>query len=218
MRNPKKDEIEMTQRREKLLSTAFDLFAKNSIEAVKLQDIANESGIGIATLYRYFGNKPDMVIEIATAKWQEYYVEVEKAFQKCNGDSMNAAEELEFFLNCFIDLYQHHKDILRFNRNFDTYVKHKECTKEQMQPYNEAAHVFEHKFHSIYRKAQEDGTLSINISEKKLFVNLLYIMLSVAGKYAEGLIYPPDEDRDMTEELVMLKRMVLRYYSAEKRD
>lgn len=41
------------------------------------------------------------------------------------------------------------KDVLKFNRNFDTYVKHQECTAEQMRPYNEAVGVFAHKFHMI---------------------------------------------------------------------
>ena len=126
---------------------------------------------------------------------------------------MNAAEELDFFLDSFIDLYSSHKDILRFNRNFDSYVKHEGCTEEQMRPYNETVSVFADKFHIVYKKAKEDGTLSINISEKKLFVNSLYIMLSVAGKYAEGLIYPPGYEQDMTEELYILKHMILNAYS-----
>ena len=40
-------------------------------------------------------------------------------------------------------------------------------------------------------------------------MNLLYIMVSVAGKYAEGLVYPPDGEQDRTDGLLMLKRMIL---------
>ncbi len=215
MRDPERDMIDMARRREKLLETGFRLFAEYTIEAVSLQQIAKESGVGIATLYRYFGNKPELVIEIGTRKWQEYFLEVESAYEKRGGDAMNAATELEFFLDCFIDLYRDHKDILRFNRNFDTYVKHEGCTQEQMRPYNEAVTVFADKFHRLYSKAREDHTLHIRISENTMFVNLMYIMLSVAGKYAEGLVYPPDEERDMTEELEMLKQMVWDTYVKE---
>ena len=122
----------MTERREKLLSTGFRLFAERSIESVKRREIATASGIGIATLYRYFKTKTDMVIEIGTKKWQEYYPEEEEAFRRCGGAGMTAVEEMEFFPDWFIDLYRNHKDILRFNRNFDTYVKHGGCTAEQM--------------------------------------------------------------------------------------
>ena len=210
MRNAEKDAAEMAERRGRLLEAGFRLFAARSIEAVKLTEIAEEAGLGIVTLYRYFKTKPDLVIELATKKWIEYYAEVEKAYAARGGEKMNAAEEMEFFIDSIIELYRSHKDVLKFNRNFDTYVKHEECTAEQMRPYNEAVNVFAHKFHVVYLKAQKDGTLDLRIPEKRLFVNTLYTVLSVAGKYAEGLIYPSDEHHDMTGELVMLKEMILK--------
>ena len=209
MRNAEKDAAEMAERRERLLDAGFRLFAARSIEAVKLTEIAEAAGLGIVTLYRYFKTKPDLVIELGTKKWREYCVEVEKAYAAKGGEKMNAAAEMEFFLDSIIELYRSHKDVLRFNRNFDTYVKHQECTAEQMRPYNEAVEVFARKFHTVYLKAQKDGTLDIHVSEKRLFVNTLYTVLSVAGKYAEGLVYPPDGEHDMTEELLMLKRMIV---------
>ena len=209
MRNTERDAVEKAERRRRLLEAGFRLFAARTIEAVKLTDIAEAAGLGIVTLYRYFKTKPDLVIELGTKKWIEYYAEVEKAYAARGGDRMNAAEEMEFFLDSIIELYRSHKDVLKFNRNFDTYVKHEECTAEQMRPYNEAVNVFARKFHTVYLKAQKDGTLDIHVSEKRLFVNTLYTVLSVAGKYAEGLVYPPDGEHDMTEELLMLKRMIV---------
>ena len=80
MRNAEQDAIEKAQRRERLLDEAFRLFAARSIESVKLTEIAEAAGLGIVTLYRYFKTKPDLVIELATKKWIEYYAEVEKAY------------------------------------------------------------------------------------------------------------------------------------------
>ena len=216
MRDAEKDAVEKAERRGRLLETGFRLFAARSIEAVKLTQIADEAGLGIVTLYRYFKTKPDLVIEIGTALWRKYYVEVEKTYAARGGEKMSAAEEMEFFLDSIIELYRSHKDVLKFNRNFDTYVKHQECTAEQMRPYNEAVNVFAQKFHTVYLKAQKDGTLNIHVSERRLFVNTLYTVLSVAGKYAEGLVYPPDGEHDMTEELLMLKRMIVDSMRNEK--
>ena len=209
MRDARKDAIEMAARRERLLEAGFRLMSARTIEAVTLQQIADEARIGIATLYRYFKAKPDLVIEIGTNIWKRYYVEVEKEYARLNGSAMNAAEELEFFLDSIIELYRSRRDVLRFNRNFDTYVQHERCTAAQMRPYNDAVAVFAKKFHTVVRKARADGSLRIPVSEPRLFVNLLYTMLSVAGKYAEGLVYPPDGERDMTDELEAIKRMIL---------
>ena len=209
MRDARKDAIEMAARRERLLEAGFRLMSARTIEAVTLQQIADEAKIGIATLYRYFKAKPDLVLEIGTNIWKRYYVEVEKEYARLNGPAMNAAEELEFFLDSIIELYRSRRDVLRFNRNFDTYVQHERCTAAQMRPYNDAVAVFAKKFHTVVRKARADGTIDIPVSEPRLFVNLLYTMLSVAGKYAEGLVYPPDGERDMTDELEAIKRMIL---------
>ncbi len=206
-------ELPMVQRRERILEAAFRLFSEHSIEAVKLTDIADASGIGIATLYRYFGTKPDLAIEIATKKWYDFSVFVESEYQRRGGMAIDASEELDFFLDCFIELYKNHKDILRFNRNFDTYVKHEGCTEEQMHPYNEAVSMFAERFHTVYRKGQNDGTLDIRFPERKFFLNILYIMLSVAEKYAEGLIYPSNDEPDKTEELYMLKHIILNAFT-----
>ena len=64
-------------------------------------------------------------------------------------------------------------------------------------------------FRLMSARTIEAVTLRIPVSEPRLFVNLLYTMLSVAGKYAEGLVYPPDGERDMTDELEAIKRMIL---------
>ena len=165
--------------------------------------------VNLVTLYRYFKTKPDLVIELGVVLWKKYYVEVEKAYAARGGAAMNAAEEMEFFIDSIIELYRSHKDVLKFNRNFDTYVKHQECTAEQMRPYNEAVEVFAHKFHVVYEKAMKDGTLDIRVSERRLFVGTLYAVLSVAGKFAEGLVYPSEDHHNMLDELLMIKQMIL---------
>lgn len=58
-------------------------------------------------------------------------------------------------------------------------------------------------------EAMNDGTLDIRVSEKRLFVGTLYAVLSVAGKFAEGLVYPTEDHHNMLEELLMIKQMIL---------
>ena len=65
------------------------------------------------------------------------------------------------------------------------------------------------KFHTAVLKARANGTIGIRVSEPQLFVNFLYIMVSVAGKHAEGLVDPPHGEQDRTDGLPMLKRMIL---------
>jgi AcrR family transcriptional regulator len=48
--------------RERILSTAYDLFARNGIRAVGVDRIVAESGVAKTTLYRHFASKDDLVV------------------------------------------------------------------------------------------------------------------------------------------------------------
>ena len=59
---------------------------------------------------------------------------MERNYAAKNGAQLDALGEMEIYLDSIIELYRSHKDLLKFNRNFDTYVKHVECSAEQMRP------------------------------------------------------------------------------------
>lgn len=215
MRNAEKDAAEMAAKREKMLETGFRIFSEQVIEAVSMQDVANACGLGVATLYRYFKTKLSLVIAIGIRQWEDYYKEVEELYVKRGGERMTAAEEFEFYLDCYVRLYRKHKDILRFNWNFITYIRHERATADQMQSYNDALNGFARKFHTVYVKAEKDRTLRTDIPENKLLASSMHIMLSVAGRYAVGFAYPSSDNDDRTEELIMLKDMILNTYTTK---
>lgn len=208
-----KDEIRrlVSKRREEALDATFHLFSKSTIEEVSMVDIAKAADIGVASLYRYFGTKLRLVIELAALKWQEYAEKMETAYAAKNGSEMNASEEFEFYLDCYIDLYEHHKPLLRFNSNFDQYIIHKNATEEEMRCYYESVSCFAKKFSVVYQKALQDQTMRTDILEQELYFSVMYTMLSTAQKFAHGLIYPNDQSLIHTKVLQTQKQMFLSY-------
>ena len=215
MRNTTKDELEMAERREKMLETGFRVFSGRSIEAVPMQQIAEACGLGYATLYRYFNSKLVFAIAIAAKKWEEFYLEVEEEYAKRGGEAMNAAEELDFYLGCYILLYREHRDILRFNQNFNSYVQHEHAAPEQMRTYGASIMKYVAKFHRLYEKGLNDGTIDTSVPEDKMFVATMHIMLAVAARFAEGVIYRTDGGEDLTQELMLLKRSLMLQFAAK---
>ena len=116
MRDKEKDAAEMTVRKEKMMETAFRLFSENGIEQVSMQRIADACGYGIATLYRYFSTKLKLVIAVGSRQWETVFDEIEERKLQYDFDSMTAKEQFEFFLDCFLYLYDSHPDLLRFNQ------------------------------------------------------------------------------------------------------
>ena len=216
MRNTEKDELEMAQRRERMLSEGFRFFSEKGIEAVSMQDVANACNLGVATLYRYYNTKLALVIAIGVRQWEEYGAFVRTLRAKKNADGMTAAEEFAFSLDFYIDLYRNHSDLLRFNQNFNNFVKYEGATKEQMAPYVSAVGAFARYFYTIYEKAATDGTMRTDLPVDKMFTSTAHIMLAVAVRYAQGLIYSGENTEDLTEEFLLLKHMILKEFTVEK--
>jgi len=52
------------ERREQILSTAAEVFARNGLASTKISDIAEAAGISQGLLYRYFANKEELFAEL----------------------------------------------------------------------------------------------------------------------------------------------------------
>ena len=57
-----------------IVEEASALFLSKSIQGVTMSDIAREAEIGEATLYRYFGKKQNIVVEVAIMLFEKIYV------------------------------------------------------------------------------------------------------------------------------------------------
>jgi len=205
---PELDEQRKAATREKILETALRVFAEKTIDAVNLTDIAKEAGIGMATVYRHFDKKPDLVLAASTWAWQKYRQENWRAVDRAG---MSAAEVFEYFLDAFLDLYRNHRDLLRFNQYFNAYVKREGIPPERMKPYADVMNALAAQFHTIWTMGEQDGTLRTDVPEKKMFSLTLHLMLAAVTRYAVGLLY--DAGIDPEEELTELKDMLMQRYT-----
>ena len=60
------------ERQQRILEEAYRLFSEKSIEGVTMPEVAEASGVGRATVYRYYPTKLDLVVAIGTRTWDEY--------------------------------------------------------------------------------------------------------------------------------------------------
>ena len=198
----------MEVKRNKFLEKGFELFSEKGIDAVSMENVAKASGYGIATLYRYFSSKPDLVIAIAVRKWDEYL----RNIRNPNWETGSAADLFAFYLDSFLDLYRNHRDILRFNQFFNIYLHTEKVADESMMPYREVIRSTRLRFHRLYQKAEEDHTLRTDIPEEEMFSVTLHLMLAAVTRYAVGLAYFPRPDYDPGQELEVLRDSLTKMY------
>jgi len=200
--------------RRTIMEEGFKLYAEHGIEPVTLPEVADASIVGRATIFRYFNNKLEFVIAMAAWKWEEYIKEHDESIDKDVVQRMTGAEYLKFYLDAFLDLYRNHADLLRFNYNFNNFVRNEKCTPEQMQPYLQVVDKLGEGFHDLYERGIKDGTLSPEVPEKEMFSTTFHIMLAAVTRYAIGLVYVY-ETADPEKELIRLEKMLLREFTRE---
>ena len=148
------------------------------------------------------------MIAIGTKIWEEYIADrLEVAFD----ETKTACENLDLYLESFLDLYRNHKDILRFNQFFNVYLQSVNILQEELQAYNAVIRFLSDRFHLLYAKAEEDLTLRTDIPEEEMFSAITHLMLAAVTRYAVGLIYNVGTDPE--KELWTLKDMFLKTYS-----
>lgn len=206
--NPELDALKSGVVKQKIIESAFRLFSEKAIEPVTMTDVAKAAGMGVATVYRYFGTKNDLVLAVGTAVWGGYITQNAITFD----DSYTARQVLEYYLDSFLELYRSHKDILRFNQFFNVYIGGERLSDEAIRGYTEMINSLAARFHSIYLRAGRDHTVRTDVPEAEMFSATLHLMLAAVTRYAVGLIYKQGSDPD--SELEMLKRMLIGEYAA----
>ena len=210
----KKDPERTAHTRETILNAAYALFTKKNIESVSMQEIADAAGCGVATAYRYFGTKPDLVVAVAGRKWREVLDAVPADEQPNEGDGKTAAQAYARFLDSFLALYRKDKEILRFNQFFNLYIRSARLNAATLAPYSLTAGVLQERFGRIYAKALRDGTLRTDVPEDEMFSATLHLMLAAVTRYAVGLVYLPEGEPGAERELLTLKHALLLEYGA----
>lgn len=210
--DPKQDALQKEETNRRILDAGFCIFSEMSIDKVSMANVANKAGIGIATLYRYYRTKPELVVAVGTHVWSNFirdYTPIR------NDDKMTAVEELEFFLDSFLELYKNHKKLLCFNQFFNIYIRNEAVPKKALNSYNEMVDKLAIRFHRIYVKGENDKTLCTEMSEKAMFLSIVHLMLAAVTRYAIGLVY--EKDSESYKELILLKNMIMREFSQKNK-
>ena len=211
--NPELNALQKEVTRQRILEAAFRLFVDNNIDKVTMQDVARAAGVGVATVYRYYSTKPELAMGVSAWIWAKYESELARLVEI--RQDATAAEEFDYYLESYLDLYRNHRDMLRFNQFFNVYIEQESVPKEEMQPFTDVVARIGERFFRIYQHAQKDHTLRTDIPGREIFLTTLHIMMAAITRYAVGLAYGGGEDQE--KELVTLKNMLLKEYTINKR-
>lgn len=203
------------ERNRKIIDTAFQVFVKRKIEGVSMAEIAEAAGVGRATLFRCYPSKMELVIAVCSVKWKEYLDNLDAVRPISGLQDIPAVNRLTFSLDCYVDMYRNHKELLQYNDNFNYYVTHEEYKTEQLTEFHNSLYSADTRFHMMYEKAKEDKTFRTDIPEEEFMRVTVHTMMSACSHFAGGFIWGAEDNKDYTEELLLLKEMILMYATAK---
>lgn len=205
----------VSKRRNQAMEAAFRLFSEHTIEAVSMTDIADEAGLGVASLYRYFGTKLQLTIELCATKWARYEKQLLERHVEWSTEPRTALEEFGFYLGSYVDLFVDYPGFLRFHSNFIHYVRHEHATREELEEYYEVMQRLNRYFVGAYLQRQDDGSIRRDLPAEDLFSFGMHSMLTMAQQLASGFLFSGDRDMDLLKGMKVQRRILLEYAAAK---
>jgi len=89
--------VDKTQKRREIAASCRELFVNNSMKDLTISTIAKTANVGKGTIYDYFENKEDIIIELVTILKQEYNLAKDARVAK----QSSTKEKIKLFFDFF---------------------------------------------------------------------------------------------------------------------
>lgn len=202
-------ELAKKRRREAILNQAEKLFLQKGIDNTTMDDIANEAGIGIATLFRYFPKKELIIQSVATDKIQiilNALLEIEKKSLSCM-DMITAV--LDFFID---QMSEQNGAMPKLLDNFVNYKAVALDSFDNLDMYNQVREDISKVFIRLIENTKDDGSIRKDLSSSKILSTILSNFSVFTFKLSlKGNKNLPAPELTSEEQLVIMKNVFLDY-------
>ena len=188
----------------KAVEVSAQLFLKNGIDSVKMTDIADECGIGVATLYRWFGTKNGITIAAMTYMWNELNKMFSGIFESEVFLSQSGIKQLNDLMRMFIVLYEAHPGFMRLLSEFDLLLISENIPKKDLKEYERSIINFYPVFENSYMMGIADGTVREIPDIRMFYLSFAHTLMELSKKLIQGELLPNDDFSHAEEELSMI--------------
>ena len=171
---------ERKMRQDRILSGALSVFKESGLDGATMDEIANASGFGKATLYYYFKSKEDVFSAILVEGWEKIWESLEPVIAE------NSSPR-KIFVNVLIKIAENAP-----NRPglFEFLFNVPKAIKIENQPWKE----YQHRLYSVIQGLLEDGI------EKGEFPKVdSQLMFKALGGLFMGLVFMGDRKEPVTD-------------------
>lgn len=199
-------------RKDSILNAAKVLFEEKGIDNTTMQDIANEAGLGVATVFRLFSKKEKIVVAVAA----EGLKEILAVFQKAAALDLSALDKIEVLMNNFIDQLKNKEgDYIGILEDFDTYSSRLHEPIEDIEQFKQVYKKISGTFSSIVEEGKKDGSIRKDINIDASLITLINTFAVFAKKLTiQKSVFFIELDIEPEIQLEVLRQIIIDYLKA----
>jgi AcrR family transcriptional regulator len=207
-----------SRRFEAAVSVSAKLFLEKGIDTVKMTDIANETGIGVATLYRYFGTKTRITIAAMTYLWNDMNKMFSGIFESEVFLKQPGIKQLSDLMRMTLVFYNAHRDFMKLLGEFDLFLIRENVPKEELEGYESSVINFYPFFEKAYAAGLADGTVREVENFQLCYLTYAHALMELAKKLMQGELLPSDNFSNASQELSLLIETAVYFLRKEPLD
>lgn len=197
-------------RRRELVECAISCFSKKGIETTAIADIAAASGFGEATLYRYFSNKENLIMECGLDFWRMAGERYEELTERESYRQKSGIEQVEELLLLTQDLFESQRGMFKFLHDLDGYLTSHHVQSDMLAEYEELVDRPKPYLCEAIEKGKRDGTVKCGADTQELYYTLTHTVLSLLQKMAGiGMLLSGDYIIEERHQIQLLRRLLL---------
>lgn len=199
------------KRSERAVEISAEMFLKHGIEAVKMTDIAEACGVGVATLYRYFGTKTAVTIAAMTYLWTDLKEKFRGIYESQSFLNQSGCKRIHDLMKMYLQLFDKHPSFMRLLGEFDLMLISEEVPKAMLYDYERSIINFYPVVEASYLAGIKDGSIRSDIDFKLFYLTYTHAMMELCKKILRGDLLPSDDFAEGKTELNMLIDMAVSY-------
>ena len=199
------------RRKERIVLIAAELFLQNGIEEIKMTDIADAAEIGVASLYRYFGTKTAIAIEVGVLLWRDLQKLFDGGYAYEEYETLSGLEQISRQLGFLRAIYSKQPRFMAFLDDFDRLLLSQKPFPESLSEYEQSIVDIHEVFKSSCEKGVSDGSIRAGLDYEGIYRSLTHSIIALSQKFIRGEILPGDDFSHAEQELRQLEDMALYY-------
>lgn len=189
-----------------VLENIKTLMLERSIFDLSISDIAKALEIGEATIYRYFGTRVTMVIEVGVSLWKDIHRALLKKETLETGYL-----SLKNFFYFFLKGFEENKQVFIFLKQFDNLMVAEHVDKELLSTYDKVLADIKLIYDKAYEQGIKDNSI-LNVDKDKYYYTTTHMILGICYRLAgNGNILTSDEIVDELSQIELALDMCLEY-------